>query len=83
MRDVTGWTEPEVLELFAAAKAALSNGGNISAWSSSGSSVSRLIDSPPSHVCAWCQWALRELNPSAYGGANVTRASVDFNQPRY
>jgi hypothetical protein len=78
-RDVTGFDESEVKAVFAAAKAHLLAGKTTVAWSSAGNSVSKLVpsDMTPSEVIAWCQWALRELNPATYG-YNVTRTRASF-----
>jgi hypothetical protein len=66
-RDITGWTEDEVLAVFAAAKASITAGSAVVSWGSSGSSVTRQIHDSPAAVCNWCQWMLRELNPEVYG----------------
>lgn len=79
--DVTGWTEAEVLEVFAAAKEAITSGSKVISWSSAGSSVSRLASDSPSETMRWCQWALRQLNPAIYGyNRPRTRAVFSNNQ---
>jgi hypothetical protein len=81
--DVTGWTEPEVQELFASAKASLTSGQLVS-WSSAGNSATRQVfqGESPSEVMRWCQWALRELNPTVYG-YNRTRTVATFSNLPY
>lgn len=76
-RDVTGWTVSEVDAVFTVAKAAFTAGDKIVSWGSSGSSVTRQISDSPGEVCAWCQWALRELNPEVYG-FNRSRTVASF-----
>ena len=76
--DVTGWTVPEVLEMFTAAKSSLIAGDKIISWGSAGSNVTKQIHDSPAEICAWCQWALRELEPQTYG-KNLRRTIPSFN----
>ena len=64
---------------MASAKTALNSGGQIVSWTSSGSSTTRQIDANVSDTLAWCQWALRELNPEVWG-FNRSRTVAAFSK---
>ncbi len=75
-----GLSIDDVLEIEAAAVAAVKSGGNVVSWSSEGSSVTRIADGTPSDVLRACLYAKRYLQPEIWG-RNLTRTSVSF-RPR-
>jgi hypothetical protein len=74
---LVGLTLEQVLAIETKAAAAVTSGGSVVSWSSTGMSVSRLADGTPSEILRACQYAKKVLAPEVYGPL-ITRTSVSF-----
>lgn len=70
----------DILEIEAAAVAAVKAGGSVVSWSSEGSSVTKNVDGTPTEVLRAVLFAKRYIQPEIYG-RNLTRTTVSFLRP--
>ena len=72
---ITGFTVAEVLRIQCKAKEMLFEGKTLMSWSDSGSNATRQFAMPVKEVLDECAYALRVLDPVAYGPRRTTAAS--------
>lgn len=76
------FTEAEVLQILARAKTLVTEGKTIMNYGDQGTSVGKAFTMPVEKVIAECNYALKTLNPDAYGSARDSRR-VQSNFGRY
>ena len=64
---ITGFSVAEVLQIQSKAKELLIEGKTVMAWGDSGSTVTKQFPMPIKEVLEECAYALRVLDPAAYG----------------
>lgn len=75
------FSEVEVLQILAKAKALVMDGKTIMSYGDQGTSVSKVFPMPIADVLAECNYALRVLDPTTYGNVRDTRrVSASFKK---
>ena len=78
------FTEAEVLQILAKAKALLIEGKTIMSYGDQGTSVSKVFPMPVKDVLSECNYALKVLNPTEYGSArNSRRVTANFGNSEF